>query len=217
MLGRIRLGAAAPLAVPAVRCDTGVLRRDVYFSPSIYQVGLSVALVSLTAFFVGLILAFASRIEAQGAWQHFRVPGFLWLSTVLLAVSSLALEAGRYSLRRALVGRYRGRMLASVALGFMFLVLQVSAGRNLVAQGVQTAANPHGSAFYLFMGIHGIHLLGGLLWLTYLYVRSRPLLTGSENQIRKHRQVAAVAAVYWHFMGVVWAVMFFFLLRWTRP
>jgi cytochrome c oxidase subunit 3 len=96
------------------------------------------------------------------------------------------------------------------------VALQISAGVNLFRQGVAAAANPHGSAFYLFMGIHGAHLLGGLAWLIFLYLTSAKLINGSENDLRKHRLVAGAAATYWHFMGVVWGVLFFFLLRWTR-
>ena len=197
-------------------CDTGLLRRDLQFSPSLYQIGLGVGLVSLSAFFIGLILAFSFRIEAQRFWQPFQTPTFLWLSTLVLGISSWMVEAARYSLRRALVSVYRGRMLAAIALGVTFVGVQISAGMNLVAQGVATAANPHGSAFYLFMGIHGAHIFGGMIWLTYLYLRSARLFHGSENDLRKHRLVAGAAATYWHFMGVVWAVLFFFLVRWTR-
>jgi cytochrome c oxidase subunit 3 len=192
------------------------LRRDLHFSPNLYQVGLGVGLLSLTFFFVGLILAYSFRIEAQASWQRFQVPSFLWLSTLLLVASSWMVEAGRYALRRALVVIYRGRLAAAIGLGIFFLALQVTAGANLLEQGVATAANPHGSAFYLFMGIHGIHLLGGLAWLSYLFIRSRRLLTGTENDLRKHRMITGVAATYWHFMGLIWAVLFYFLLRWTR-
>jgi cytochrome c oxidase subunit 3 len=191
------------------------LRRDLHFSPSLYQVGLGVGLVSLSAFFIGLILAFAFRIESQRSYDPVEAPSFLWLSTLLLGISSWLVEAARYSLRRALISVYRGRVLAAIGLGLLFVSLQVSAGVNLFNQGVDTVANPRGSAFYLFMGIHGAHLLGGLIWLAYLYTRSARLFSGTENDLRKHRLVAGAAATYWHFMGVVWAVLFFFLIRWT--
>jgi heme/copper-type cytochrome/quinol oxidase subunit 3 len=192
------------------------LRRDLQFSPNLYQVGITVGLFSISAFFIALILAYSFRIEASGSWQRFHVPSFLWLSTVLLGISSWLLEAGRYALRRAHILIYRGRLLAAIFLGCMFLALQVTAGVNLFHQGVTTEANPHGSAFYVFMGIHGIHLTVGLCWLEYLHLRSGRLVNATENDLRKHRAVASVAATYWHFMGILWGVLFFFLLRWSR-
>ena len=192
------------------------MRRDLHFTPNIYQVGLFVCLVSLSAFFIGLIVAYSFRIEATSSWQRFQPPSFLWLSTILLGVSSWMIEAGRYALRRALVSLYRGRLLACILLGLMFVALQFTAGMNLVQQGVAAEANPHGSAFYLFMGIHGAHLFGGLCWLSWLYVRSKLLFQGSESDLRRHRTRASLAATFWHFLGLVWVVMFYFLLRWTR-
>jgi heme/copper-type cytochrome/quinol oxidase subunit 3 len=192
------------------------LQRDLRFSPSLYQVGIGVVLVSLSAFFIALILAYSFRIEASGSWQRFHVPSFLWFSTALLGISSWILEAARYALRRALVEAYRGRLIATIFLGLMFVALQVTAGANLFHQGVTTEANPHGSAFYIFMGIHGLHLTVGICWLEYLCMRSSKLFSATENDLRKHRAVASVAATYWHFMGLVWAVLFFFLLRWSR-
>jgi cytochrome c oxidase subunit 3 len=192
------------------------LQRELRFSPNLYQLGIAVALISLSAFFSGLILAYSSRMEASSSWQRFHVPSFLWFSTVLLAISSWVLEAARYALRRARISPYRGRLIATLAFGMMFLALQITAGANLLHQGVTTVANPHGSAFYVFMGIHGIHLIIGLCWLQYLYLHSRKLYVASENELRKYRAVAAVAATYWHFMGIVWGLLFFFLLRWSR-
>lgn len=173
-------------------------------------------LVSLSAFFLGLILAYSFRIETEATWQRFRVPGFLWISTLVLALSSGTMEAARFALRRASVSIYRTRLVVTAGLGALFLSLQITAGLNLWSQGVAASANPHGSAFYVFMGIHGIHLSGGAGWLFYLYRRSRRLRGASENELRLHRRIVSVAAWYWHFMGVVWAVLFYFLLRWTN-
>lgn len=152
----------------------------------------------------------------QDTWRRFEAPPLLWASTALLAASSVVLELARYGLRRAHVRVYRVRLAICVCLGLLFLGLQAAAGADLIEQGVGAAGNPHGSAFYLFMGIHGAHFSFGILWLGYLLIRSGKLVGEvSENDLRRHRTVASVAATYWHFMGVVWALLFYFLLRWT--
>ena len=212
LVGRVTLWASAS----DNRCDTDGLRRDLHFSPNLYQLGMAVGLLSISAFFIALILAYSFRIEASGSWQKFHVPDFLWLSTAVLAISSCLLESARYVLRRGRTGAYRRRLIGAIALGVIFLALQFRAGVNLFQQGVTTEANPHGSAFYIFMGIHAVHLIVGICWLEYLYIRSRRLFGATENDLRKHRAVAAVAATYWHFMGLLWAVLFFFLLRWSQ-
>jgi cytochrome c oxidase subunit 3 len=192
------------------------LIRDRYFIPNVYQIGVGIGLISISAFFIALILAFAFRIEDQRSWHRFTAPTLLWLSTAILAISSWVFEAARYALRRALVVIYRGRLAACLTFALLFLLAQLAAAAQLVVQGIGAAANPHGSAFYIFMGLHGAHLGGGMGWLLYLYVVSKRLFTGSENDLRKHRRIAGAAAMYWHFMGILWLVLFFFLLRWTR-
>ena len=186
------------------------------FSPNVFQIGVGVGIISLSAFFIGLILAFSFRIQADPVPPQFHLPGVLWLSTSLLALSSGMLEAAKYSLRRAAVSRYRLRLTVCLLFGFGFLILQLMSAENLIRQGVRTDANPHGSAFYVFMGIHAAHLLIGFVWLIYLFVRSRQLSATVENHLRKHRAVLSVAALYWHFMGIVWVILFYFLLLWTR-
>jgi cytochrome c oxidase subunit 3 len=174
-----------------------------------------VGLVSLTFFFGALILAFGLRIERQDTWERFAVPRLLWLGTTLLLISSWTLESGKHALRRALVAIYRGRVLATVFLAFLFLGVQIVAVRDLIGQGVAAQGNPHGSVFYVFMGIHGAHLAGGILWLAYLYRISRRLFWGTETDLRLHRRAVSAAAMYWHFMGALWLVLYLFLRRWT--
>jgi cytochrome c oxidase subunit III len=192
------------------------LIRDRYLVPTLYQVGVGIGIVSISIFFVALIVAYSFRMEADRTWQRFTAPSLLWLSTALLAVSSLAFESGRRALRHAVVPAYRKRTLITLAFGLAFLIAQVAAARQLLDQGVGTSNDPHLSAYYMFMGLHGLHLAAGLTWLAVLYVRSRRLLAGTESDIRQHRRVAQAAAMYWHFMGALWVVLFCFLLWWTR-
>lgn len=154
-------------------------------------------------------------MEQQQAWERFVMPRALWLGTAFLLISSWTLESGRYALRRALVGIYRGRMVITVLLALMFLCVQVLCAVDLLRQGVAAAANPHGSAFYVFMSFHGAHFLGGIGWLSYLYWSSRELSRGTESDLRRHRRLLSPAALYWHFMGGLWIVLFYFLRQWT--
>jgi heme/copper-type cytochrome/quinol oxidase subunit 3 len=65
------------------------------------------------------------------------------------------------------------------------------------------------------MAIHGAHLLGGIGWLLFLRARSKKLFSGTETDLRRHRRALSAAAIYWHFMGGLWLVLYLCLLRWT--
>jgi cytochrome c oxidase subunit 3 len=179
------------------------------------QLAVLVGLVSLTFFFGGLILAFGLRIEQATTWERFAVPNTLWPGTMLLLLSSWTLEAGRHSVRRGLVASYRRRISLTIALALIFLCIQTVSATDLMAQGVAVSGNPHGSAFYAFMGIHGAHLLGGITWMFLLLSRSKRLFAGTETDLRTHRRAIGAAAVYWHFMGALWLILFLILRRWT--
>ncbi|MBC7928602.1 MAG: cytochrome c oxidase subunit 3 [Bryobacteraceae bacterium] len=182
---------------------------------SLPQLGITIVLVSLTFFFAALLLAFGLRVQTEAIWQRFQIPSLLWLGTAILILSSIALEAARYALRRALLVVYRGRVRITFALGILFLGMQCVSAADLIRQGVAVASNPRGSAFYIFMGIHGVHLLAGVFWLSWLWKSSDLLFRGGEQAIRGHRRHLDAATLFWHFMGILWIVMFWFLRQWA--
>lgn len=183
--------------------------------PSTYQVGIFVALVSVSAFFVALVTAYSFAIGSQTFRGRIDVPPLLWLSTGILLASSIVLELARAALLRARLALYRRMLRFTLILGSAFLLSQMLAGLRLYAAGVFLRGNPHGSMFYLFTGIHAVHLLGGIAWIAYLLVNSRMIRESSESGLRRHRSLAGVASVYWHFMGFVWLCLFALLHRWA--
>jgi cytochrome c oxidase subunit 3 len=94
-----------------------------------------------------------------------------------------------------------------------FLAAQLLAWRQLVSQGVYVASHPHSSFFYLLTATHGVHLLGGLLALGYLLVRTRKPVSDERFQPRR-LAAAGAAAIYWHFMDVLWIYLFVLLFFW---
>ncbi|MBI3281844.1 MAG: cytochrome c oxidase subunit 3 [Acidobacteria bacterium] len=180
----------------------------------VYQFGMAVFLVSLTAFFGALMIAYGLRLRtAPGVAVH--VPRTLWLSTLLIAASSAALEASRYCLRRGRLLRHGLWHRGTLWLGASFLLSQAISWADLAAQGVYARGSPAGSVFYAFTGIHGVHAAGGLIWLLWLLRRARTLHLGTETDLRKHRYITSAAALYWHFIGVLWWLLFALLLLWT--
>jgi cytochrome c oxidase subunit 3 len=116
-------------------------------------------------------------------------------------------------LKDAAVSLHRRWLLVTVVLGLAFLGTQLVAWQQLVRQGVYVSSNPHSSFFYLLTATHGVHLLGGLVALVYLTLRTRP--TGENELAAVKRQGAADAVtIYWHFMDVLWLYLFVLLFFW---
>jgi cytochrome c oxidase subunit 3 len=101
----------------------------------------------------------------------------------------------------------------TVLLGLGFLLAQVFAWRQLAGQGIYVASHPHSSFFYLLTGAHAVHLVGGLLGLTFLWLRSRRHVTESAL-LAKRKAATDAVSIYWHFMDALWIYLFLLLFLW---
>ena len=186
-----------------------------YWWPSMAQMGMIGWIASLVIFFTALILAFAVTLHGVEWADPIRVPVALWISTVLLIASAVTMAASRYQLRRARISNYRQLLWITAFLGFAFVISQLMGAKALFDGGIYTQANPRGSAFYAFTGIHGLHLIGGIGALIYLLRGSTNLFEVGEQPLRKARLRAQISAWYWNFVFISWLVLFAFLLRWA--
>jgi cytochrome c oxidase subunit 3 len=180
-----------------------------------YRIGMWVALCSITMLFTALTSAYIvrSRLSTANDWQPISMPHMLWLSTALILLSSVTFEASRRILKRGDTQRYRRWLSVTILLGLGFLLTQLLAWRELVAQGIYLKTNPHSSFFYLLTGVHALHLLGGILMSGYLLLRA----WRQRSDLRAHvvsQDSANAAALYWHFMDGLWIYLFLLLFLW---
>ncbi len=183
------------------------------FSPSRYRIGAWVAIASIVMLFTALTSAYIVRSASGDDWHPIGMPKVLWLSTSLILISSVTMEISRRSLKALNDARYGRWLIVTVLLGLGFLGSQLMAWRQLVRQGVYMASNPHSSFFYLFTAAHGVHLLGGLVALSYLMLRTTKKRDTAEGELRRVG-AADAATIYWHFMDGLWICLFLLLFFW---
>ena len=186
---------------------------DFRFSPARYRVGIWVAIASIVMLFTALASAYIVRSASASDWVPLQMPKVLWLSTAAILVSSVTNEISRRSLKRQSDARYGLWLTVTTILGVVFVASQLFAWRQLAAQGVFMASNPHSSFFYLFTGIHGLHVLGGLFALAYLLLRTRRKRETVEGELKRAGAVEA-ATIYWHFLDGLWIGLFLLLFFW---
>jgi cytochrome c oxidase subunit III len=170
------------------------------------QVGLWILLGTIVMLFGGLSSAY---IVLRGApdWQNIEIPSILWLNTAVLLASSATIEAARRSLRHERLAATRVWLVVSGGFGLAFLAGQLAAWRQLVAAGVYLPSTLHSSFFYLLTALHGVHLLGGMLALTYVVGRAlRNRISPAKDESLK------LCATYWHFMDALWVYLFILLV-----
>jgi cytochrome c oxidase subunit 3 len=159
---------------------------------------------TISMLFIGFTSEYILR-AASADWRPLSPPGILWLSTLLLACSSVALESARRGLRTFNVRLVKNGILATGVLGALFVVGQVLGWRALAAQGIFLATNPHSSFYYLLTGLHGLHLIGGLIWLVPVTLRAHRM------EYTPGTDALGLVALYWHFLGALWLYLVYLL------
>jgi cytochrome c oxidase subunit 3 len=169
--------------------------------------GMWVALVPIGMLFMAFVSAYVVRQGVGGNWTPGPVPQILWVNTVLLAASSLALEWARARVRRG--GTARTAASAALFLGLAFVAGQVLAWVELRARGVGISASPHTSFFYLMTIAHALHVAGGLVALAAAAAAPPRGYARAPIGLILH-----VTAIYWHFLLLLWIFLFVLLRYW---
>jgi heme/copper-type cytochrome/quinol oxidase subunit 3 len=132
----------------------------------------------------------------------FDIP-FTSVSTFVLLVSSLAMVLGLAAIQR---GDRIGCMIwlaATALLGTLFLGGQYFEFTTFIREGVWLDTNLFGTTFFVLTGFHGTHVTIGVIWLLSLLVQ---VWRGELRQ--EHSLSVEIAGLYWHFVDVVWIVIF---------
>jgi len=168
--------------------------------------GLRVFLVVATVVFSLIVVTYADRMLVPD-WRSLPIPLVLWLNTAVLILSSIALQWARVSADRGRVDGVKSGLLLGGGFAFVFLIGQLVAWRQLIDLGYFAATNPANAFFYLITALHGLHLLGGLV----AWARTSAKLRRGVA-LEKLRLSVELCAIYWHFLLVIWLVLFGLLL-----
>jgi len=163
---------------------------------------LKVFLAVVGVVFMLLLIAYSGRMAYED-WRPAPQLRLLWANTFMLILSSIALQWAQYSVRLGRMDAMRVGLLAAGAFTVVFLFGQFLAWRQLGTLVYFDVTNPAVAFFYLITGVHGMHLLGGLV----AWGRTVARVWGDFN-VAKVRQSVELCTLYWHFLLGVWLVLF---------
>jgi cytochrome c oxidase subunit 3 len=196
------------------------------------QTLLWLGIVSIAMLFAGLTSAYIVR-QGEGKWVEFELPKLFTLSSVIIVLSSLTMQWGLSSIMKNNVRLLKIALLLTLLLGFGFITSQyfawselfhngivftgrisdiktnftyVPSGRETVSE-VSDAGNVAGSFLYVLTGLHGAHLIVGVIVLIIVFSRA----SFGKYSVTNYNGVK-MCAIYWHFLGGLWLYLFFFLL-----
>ena len=179
-------------------------------SPSPLSVGVVVWLASELMFFAGLFAAYFTIRAGASRWP----PEGVELPTARTALATLVLVSSSLTMHRAVVaaGRDNRRQAVrwlglTVVLGLVFLANQAW---EYAEAPFSISSHAYGTAFYLMTGFHGLHVIGGLL-----FMGAVAGVIGGSGSRAPAGETVEVCGYYWHFVDVVWVAMFatLYLLR----
>ena len=172
------------------------------FSLPTATLGLRVFLAVVSVLFLLLILAYGTRMELE-EWRPQPQLGLLWLNTSMLVLSSCAMQWARIAARRGEIDGVRTGLLAGGVFAVAFLGGQIVAWRQLNMLVGFNITNPAIGFFFLITALHGLHLLGGLVAWGRTTVK---VWRGLD--VAHVRLSVELCTVYWHFLLLVWLVLF---------
>jgi len=168
--------------------------------------GLRVFLVVVTVLFTLFIVAYSDRMLIAD-WKAMPEPWLLWVNTAILVLASAALHWATLAARAERLADVKTGLMTGAAFSLAFITGQLFVWQTLVAEGYFADSNPANAFFYVLTALHGLHFLGGIGALGLTFAKTR---RGAD--IAEVRQAVDLCAVYWHFLFVVWLVVFGLLL-----
>lgn len=176
---------------------------------------LYLSMVGIGVLFFVLIIAFV-RTGGFGS-EQFSLPKFFSISTILLLFSSYTIGKVPRSYKKDKLRKMTRFLAYTFLLGVAFIGAQILGWRELTMEGAYFAGKASGSYLYLMTALHLLHLLGGMIFLAFLLIKTAHM---ANNGVRSlifirdpyRRLQIAMICTYWHFLGALWLSLYLVIL-----
>ena len=177
--------------------------------------GMLLFITSEVMFFAGLFAAYfstrANFVDANGVkeWPPSQFADILnpfsviLVATVILVLSSVTLQMALGAIRRDDRRGFLRNMGMTFILGILFLLMQAYDYSLLFQDGLTMGSGPFGTTYFTLTGFHGAHVFGGVVMLGVILYRG---MSGQFSS--RHHDAVEAASLYWHFVDVVWIILF---------
>jgi cytochrome c oxidase subunit 3 len=171
--------------------------------------GMLLFITSEVMFFAGLFAAYFSTRAANHPWPPDTFKGILnplsliLVATIILITSSFTCQFAIWSIRKGDRTGFIRNIGVTFVLGITFLLLQAYDYSLLFGEGMTLGSGPFGTTYFTLTGFHGAHVFGGVLMLGVILYRG---MAGQFSS--KHHDAVEAVSLYWHFVDVVWILLF---------
>jgi cytochrome c oxidase subunit III len=171
--------------------------------------GMILFITSEVMFFAGLFAAYFSVRANAAQWppeefaDTLHIMPFVGPATVLLIISSFTCQFAVWAIRRGDRTAFLRNIGVTFTLGVVFLIIQAIDYAELGHAGLTLSSGVFGTTYYTLTGFHGAHVFGGVIMLGVVLYR------GMAGQFSaRHHDAVEATSLYWHFVDVVWILLF---------
>lgn len=172
-----------------------------------YKFSLWLGLAGIIMMFAGLTSAYIVK-RSQPGWESFTLPKIFIYSTLVILVSSVTIQVALRAFRERLMPRYRLFFAITAALGLLFIAMQTIGFYQFQASGkkmIGLGSNPAYSFVLAIAGLHIVHILGGIIALSIVFLKAFGRKTRNYDVVP-----VEIIATYWHFVDILWVYLFVF-------
>ena len=162
---------------------------------------------------VASIMLFASFTSAyivrrgEGNWLSFDIPVMFAISVAIAILSSISIQWAYAMAKKDELLKLKTALFITIVLGLSFCASQWMGWQALVANNIHFVGNPSESFFYVISGVHLAHMIGGILFLIVVIFKTFQFKVHKKNLLTIN-----LCVTYWHFLGLTWIYLYFFLL-----
>lgn len=163
-------------------------------------------MITVVMIFAALTSGYIVR-QSEGNWMVYDLPIEMWITTGIILLSSVTMHWAYVQAKKNNIGQVKLAISATTALGLIFLAGQFYVWSVLVEQNIFFVGNPSGSFLYVLSGLHGFHIISGVIFLIIVLIATFKYKVHSKNLVKLE-----MCATYWHFLDALWIYLFIFLL-----
>ena len=186
------------------------IETDNYHQGKTFNVSLQTSAVIVifgvsTVLFTLVVTGYLYSIPVSQDTGYLLKPNLLWLNTLILLFVTYFFNKITNDLKNNKSARVKNNLLVVGFLSYLFLFGQILFWFQLMKSGNYVSTNNYFSSFYIFTALHGLHLLGGLLFWGKVFSKSNKL---KKEEIIKETKSIEALSLYWNFLLIVWLVFF---------
>ncbi|SIT82276.1 cytochrome c oxidase subunit 3 [Pontibacter indicus] len=176
---------------------------------------LYLSMVGIGVLFFVLVVAFV-RTGGFGS-EQFSLPKFFSISTLFLLFSSYTISKVPRIYKKDKLRKMTRYLAMTFLLGVAFIGAQILGWRELTISGAYFTGKASGSYLYLITALHLLHLLGGMIFLAFLLIKTAHMAGDGVRSLifirdPYRRLQLTMLNTYWHFLGAIWLTLYLVIL-----